>query len=225
MILLGKTYYGCSAVRNKGTCFNRQTIKKEELESRVLAGLKDQLLHPDLIARFVRETQEEFNRLAGDRHRDRARIDQESAKVDRQIAQIVDAIADGMYHPSMKGKMTDLESRKAALAAERKAVPTNIPVLLHPGLADVYRTKVGHLTEALSDPSAQAEAAAIIRSLLTSIRLIPGEGRVDLELVGELAGLLALGSRNDESRADGAAGLGSSVMVAGAGFEPAAFRL
>jgi hypothetical protein len=46
-----------------------------------------------------------------------------------------------------------------------------------------------------------------------------------LELLGEFASLLALMAQNDKSRACGAAGVRSTVMVAGAGFEPAAFRL
>ncbi len=33
---------------------NRLTIKREDFEARVLTGLKDQLLHPDLIAEYVR---------------------------------------------------------------------------------------------------------------------------------------------------------------------------
>lgn len=215
VILLGKTYCGCSAVRNKGTCDNRLTIKKEELERRVLSGLKDQLLHPDLIAEFVRSAQEEFNLLMASQRQDRSKIAAELAKIERQITQIVDAIADGMYHPSMKGKMSELESRKAALQAEQSAVPNEMPVLLHPGLADVYRQQVSELTDALKDASTQAEAAHLIRNLLTSIRLIPVEGKVVLELVGELAGLLSLGDQNEQSRACGAAG--STKLVAGAG--------
>ena len=126
----------------------------------------------------------------------------------------------------MKGKMTDLEARKAAMIAERDSLPQEHPVLLHPGLAETYRQKVALLIDALNDPSAQAEAAALIRSLLTAIRLVPLEGYLALELVGELAGLLALGARNDKSRAGGAAGLsGSTVVVAGTGFEPVTVRL
>ncbi len=53
-ILVGKTYYGCANTRNKGTCSNRRTIRRDVLEARVLDGLKEQLLHPDLIAEFVR---------------------------------------------------------------------------------------------------------------------------------------------------------------------------
>jgi hypothetical protein len=50
-----------------------------------------------------------------------------------------------------------------------------------------------------------------------TIGLVPVEGRVVLKLVGELAGILALGDQNDKSRAGGAAGVRSTVLVAGAG--------
>jgi site-specific DNA recombinase len=64
-IQVGKQYYGCANTRNKGTCGNRLTIKREDFETRVLSGLKNQLLHPDLIAEYVRAYQAEFNKLSG----------------------------------------------------------------------------------------------------------------------------------------------------------------
>ena len=47
----------CVAARNKGEaiCTNRATIEREVVEDRVLIGLRDNLLHPDLIATFVEE--------------------------------------------------------------------------------------------------------------------------------------------------------------------------
>ena len=55
----------------------------------------------------------------------------------------------------------------------------------------------------------------LIRSLLEEIRLIPiADGPMEIELIGELAGLLILGvSQNEQSRPAAAC---SSVMVAGA---------
>ena len=55
--LVNKTRHGCAAARDKGAsvCSNRATILREEVEARVLGGLKERLLHPDLVAAFVAE--------------------------------------------------------------------------------------------------------------------------------------------------------------------------
>ncbi|MEP2530792.1 recombinase family protein, partial [Shimia sp.] len=199
-IQVGKHYYGCSATRNKGTCDNRLTIKREELETRVLSGLKDQLLHPDLIAEFVSAYQAEHNRLTAEATKGKAKSERELIRITGQIDKIVEAITEGMFHPSMKAKMDALEAGKAKLEAELTNAASEPPVLLHPGLADLYKGKVATLRAALNEPSAKAEATSIIRGLLTEIRLIPEDGALAVELVGELAGLLVLGmSQNEES--------------------------
>ncbi|AVO37568.1 recombinase family protein [Pukyongiella litopenaei] len=132
--IVGKTHYGCANARNKGTCDNRLTIKREDLEDRVLSGLKDQLLHPDLIAEFVAAYQAEHNRLTAEASRETANTQRELVKVTRQIDKIVEAITEGMFHPSMKARMDVLEARKAELEAELANAKTEPPVLLHPGL-------------------------------------------------------------------------------------------
>ncbi|SHK44480.1 Site-specific DNA recombinase [Shimia gijangensis] len=216
-IQVGKQYYGCSSLRNKGTCDNRLTVKREDLETRVLSGLKDQLLHADLIAEFVRAYQEEYNQLAGAIKRDRSKAERDLIKVTKQIDRIIEAIAEGMFHPSMKDKVTELEAQKARLENDLRSSERDTPVLLHPGLADVYKEHVANLTEALNDPSAKAEATSIIRGLLSEIRLIPEGDALAIELVGELAGLLALGmSQNEESHPKVAC---STVMVAGGRYQ------
>ncbi|MCV6826085.1 MULTISPECIES: recombinase family protein [Halocynthiibacter] len=221
--IVGKTRYGCANTRNKGTCTNRLTIKREDLEARVLLGLKDQLLHPDLIAEFVSAFQAEFNRLANESSKTRSQTKQELTRVSKQIDKIIDAITEGMFHPSMKAKMDELEDRKLKLEAELATTEPDNPVMLHPGLAELYRAKVANLTESLNDASSKAEATTLIRSLLTEIRLIPDSDSLDIELVGELAGLLALGQTKTASEAFAS---GRSVtMVAGVGFEPTTFRL
>ena len=213
-ILLGKSYYGCAATRNKGTCDNRLTVRKDELENRVLTGLKEELLHPDLIAEFARVYQEEFNRMAGENGRERDKAVKDLATVHRQIERIVDAISEGMFHASMKSRMDALETRKAALEAQIAAEPERQPVLLHPSLAERYRSEVARLSEALNQPCMKAEATTLIRSLLTEIRMFPEDGVLAIELVGELAGLLALGdipSKKPRARATGR----STLLVAG----------
>lgn len=40
-MLVGKRHYGCANVRNRGTCGNRLTIRRDVLEETVLFGLRD----------------------------------------------------------------------------------------------------------------------------------------------------------------------------------------
>ncbi|WP_193747998.1 zinc ribbon domain-containing protein, partial [Leisingera sp. ANG-S5] len=214
--IVGKAHFGCASARNKGTCSNRLTIRRDRLEDRVLNGLKDELLHPDLIAEFTRAYQAEYNRLAGTIQQDRAKAERELAQVTGKISNIIEAISDGMFHPSMKDKMTALEARKEELEAELQEAPTEPPVLLHPSLAGLYREQVAGLTAALNDPATKSEAGTILRSLLSEVRLIPENGSLAIELVGELAGLMALGQTKAALKA-GASGRSVS-LVAGAGF-------
>ncbi len=113
--LINKTRYGCVAARNKGDaiCTNRATIEREVVEDRVLTGLRDRLLHPDLIATFVEEYRRAFNAEAAgaDAAREKARRDH-GRRSRRKISGILAAIEDGMYQPSMKDRMSELEAEK-----------------------------------------------------------------------------------------------------------------
>ena len=231
--LINKTRYGCAAARNKGDaiCSNRATILREEVESRVLDGLRDKLLHPELIAAFVEEYRKAFNAAAGDRSNALDHARRELKQVEKKIAGILSAIEDGLYHPSMKAKMADFESRKAQLTVSIEDTPEPPALRLHPRLSDLYREKIANLSQALQEPGLRLEATQILRSLITEIRMVPAPGATgghEIELIGELAGILAL-SEADMTKpprsARAGAGLGSESVVAGAGFEPAAFRL
>ena len=221
--IVGKAHYGCANSRNKGICDNRLTIKRVDLESRVLTGLKDQLLDPDLIAEFVNAYHAEYNRLTAETTKNKAVSERDLAKVSKQIDKIIEAIAEGLLHPSMKAKLDSLEEQKARLEVELANAEPEQPVLLHPALSQMYKKKVADLTAVLNDHETKAEATTIIRSMLSEIRLTPREGALEIELVGELAGLLSLGQKETASKRYAS---GRSVtLVAGVGFEPTTFRL
>ena len=63
MSMISATHIGCSAARNKGTCENRRTIARAELEGRVLGALPTRLMDPELFAVFCEEFTAETNRL------------------------------------------------------------------------------------------------------------------------------------------------------------------
>src|ERR1700737_2212384 len=54
--------YGCLGHFRKGTCDNGRTIRRDDIERRVLAGLTDKLVSPPAGARAVRAYAEETNR-------------------------------------------------------------------------------------------------------------------------------------------------------------------
>jgi DNA invertase Pin-like site-specific DNA recombinase len=220
--------YGCATARAKGTCSNQHRIRREELERRVLDGLKHRLLAPELVEEFARRFQEEVNRQMAERSQSRTHDEGQLEAVRRKIASMIRAIEDGLYQPSMKARMAELETDKAALEERLAEAPEPPTVRLHPNLAGVYREKVAALEQALANPLDKTEAMEIVRSQIERITLTPNaEGSLDIHLCGDLAHILQwceAGPGKSERPGTGVPGRGLSV-VAGAGFEPATFRL
>ena len=124
-------------------------------------------------------------------------------------------IKEGMGSRSLLEELRTLERRQDELAAEIDAAGKPEPVpALHPNLAQVYRDKVARLEAALAEPTAAAEAAEALRSVVDAILVFPGErrGEVRIELRGDLAAFLHM----EERRRNGGSGEVVSALVAGA---------
>ena len=226
-ILVNKVKYGCSAARNRGTCANRALIRREEIEARVLEGLKAHLLHPDLIAEFVAEFQQEMRKEQRSAEHTRKTSEQRLTQIDAEITNLVNAITAGMFHPSMKERMDALESEKSELRHKLATTPTPDPVIIHPAVAEIYRSKVEDLTAALNDSDSRSEATTILRGLIEQVVLHPdadAPGGHVIELYGELGAILGLGDGTNDKPRLGLGGVSNS-LVAGVGFEPTTFRL
>ena len=99
-------------------------------------------------------------------------------------------------------------------------------MLLHPNMAAHYRQQVANLTQALTADENRAEAADLLRSLLDRIELTPNDqGRLEIDLYGDLAGILTLAANKDRPLEASDPSVQQVKVVAGAGFEPATFRL
>lgn len=228
--VVGKDRYGCATRRAKGTCSNDRTITRRKIEARVLGGLKDKLMAPELVAEFIRSYQAEINATAKEAVARSAELKREAEGIERKMAGIMTAIEDGMYTPALKERMKALEQRKAEIEGLLAGAGNPPVVRLHPNLAEVYRLKVAELEIALNDQSIKDEAGEILRSLIDRVVLTPAAEApdgIEAQLHGDLAAILALSNnaeRKQKLPADGAAGSLLSV-VAGIGFEPMTFRL
>jgi len=97
-----------------------------------------------------------------------------------------------------KGEMLDLTARRDELQQQVKTAHEP-PPLLHPSMADLYRTKVEHLAEALQSDASRVEASDALRGLIDSIVLTPANGQLRIELRGNLAAMLAVAQETKRS--------------------------
>jgi hypothetical protein len=156
------------------------------------------------VAEFTHAYQEEVNRLTKEAGSRTAEIEAKLVAVQRKIDGIMRAIEDGLYQPSMKVRLAELEAEKAALITQQARTETPPNISVHPSLAAVYRKKVEELEQLLEDAEHRDQAMELIRSLIDKIDQTPKEGGgVDALLHGDLARILTLcstGQRGPNSK-------------------------
>ena len=217
---ISQSHYGCSTARNKGTCDNLLTVRRDGLEAKVLDGLRQQLMQPELVRTFADEFHREVNRQRAEQDSHRNRTARDLEKTEREIRRLVEAIKSGVPGAAVKDEMKSLEARRIDLLSQLKGAPPSMP-RLHPNIAEVYRQKVPNLSDALNDERTCLGAAECIRELIQEIRLVPENGKLRIELYGELAALINLANEQPRHKETGV----QVTLVAGVGFEPTTFRL
>jgi site-specific DNA recombinase len=226
MTIVNRERYYCSAKRERGTCDSSAGIGANELEERVLTGLRDILLgNEQLIDSFVETFRTEVVRLRRQRGAIERQNRQELDKVKAAIRRCLAFITGGDGDPGLvRDELRSLEARKRELERTQASLDDDRVIDIHPNLSDLYRRKVTELQSLLTDEAACYEAMKLIRSLVERIEVHEGEkrGKAAVVLVGALASILAF--TQNETAAQNLGG-GRILMVAGAGFEPATFRL
>ena len=235
---INASHYGCAASKNKGesVCANRKTIKREVLESKILSALQTHLMRDDLLEIFCEEYTRTLNALRRAQDSALREAKAEKEKLSKERANILKAIREGIGAKLVKDDLERIAARLEALEDEIKQGSTEARPLLHPAMARRYREEVAALRETLSRSGGQGEAAEHLRGLIEKIVLTPHPGREDLQidLYGDLAGILSMAAskKADQKRErlrnavnDNIPEPSKSVLVAGAGFEPATFGL
>lgn len=187
----GQDRYACTNHILGNGCDNARTIAREALEARVLTGLRERMMTPDMATEAVRAYAQETNRLNRERRNAADATRRELAEIAKAIAEIVRVIEQGGWHRALSERLTELEARQDSLAARMSDAPQDTPDI-HPGIAETYRRRIERLTDALSHPDDAAEAAEAIREIIDRIVITPGQTRRDLSvtLQGELGTIL-----------------------------------
>jgi site-specific DNA recombinase len=238
-VLKSRHRLSCFGACDKGTCTNHLSIRRDEIEARVLHALQEKLLRRDLFEEFCHEFTREVNRLRMAASASVTSTERELCRVQAEIGKLIQALKDGVPASIVKDALIALEAQQPELRArlDRSVQP---PLLLHPNMADLYREKVTQLARGLEHEESRTAAAEALRGLIDAIVLTPQQGELKIELQGNLAAMLKaaqaqstdsslapLGRWGDsgDARSPGDDDLVQIMLVAGAGFEPATFGL
>jgi site-specific DNA recombinase len=226
---VGQDYLRCAQSDRNGLCDNRRGVRRKILEDIVLEALQKNLMHPDLVAEFIRGYQMEVNAERAGEEQERLAVSRRLGQVNRQLDGLITAISEGLRGGGLQDRLSALESERTRLEDSlRKPQPS--PVRLHPYLAESYRRRVADLAKHLNCEDGRTEALEIVRGLIERVAVQAAEGGgFKIEIVGELASMVDValspdgGAQRKTALRD--AERRSVKVVAGAGFEPAAFRL
>ena len=221
---VSKHHYGCSTARNKATCDNLLVIRRDTVEMLVLVGLKEHLMQPAAYQAFVDEFTHEYNAKANQSEALKVKLKADLQRTKSEIQKLIEAIKAGVPGEALKNEMQSLQDRQKKIEEDLSVAPLPAP-RLHPNLATIYKEKIANLVQALNNPNTLIEANTAIRQLIERVQLIPVNGELKIELYGELAALLKLGTepKNEHPQAE-SEGV-QITLVAGVGFEPTTFRL
>lgn len=220
VVVVGDGRLGCTRAREAGTCGETGTVKRVEIERRVVTGLSENLLGPDAISHLVRRYHLEIAVGAKDRAADSTRLDRQIARADQSIKRLIAAIADGAA--DFREIREALAARKAerdqlvAARSEIGAVPT---IALHPDIVERYRQRVRALATAIDmETPTGIEVANRLRDLIVSISLKrTNSGHWDVEVLTSLGAVVDLAKKKTTTKRRSTA---SMQLVAEEGLEP-----
>ena len=147
-IVYSREHLGCFGARDRGTCTNRLTIRRQAVEERVLRALREKLMRQDFFDEFCREFAKEMNRLRMEQRAGLTSAQRELARMEARRKKLVESIMEGVPGAQVKDELIAIGDRKEVLTKQLETA-NQPPPLLHPSMADLYRTKVEDLAAAL----------------------------------------------------------------------------
>jgi site-specific DNA recombinase len=168
----GRPRIVCSRMLEAGTCTNRRRYYLDDIEARVIGGLRDHLGTPEAIAYFVECYNQERRRTRSALGDHRHSLERELATVDRQIDRGVRAIIEGrITEAEGAAHLPALRARRAELAAQlAEASAQPIPFNLRSAAIGAYFAELDALEKR---GAADSEAARLIREMIETVTVAP----------------------------------------------------
>jgi site-specific DNA recombinase len=125
----GQNRYACTNHVLGNGCDNARTVARKALETRVLTGLRERMMTPEIAAEAMRAYTQGLNRQ---RRSSAESTRRELAETAKAIAEIVRVIEQGGWHRALFDRLTELEAKQGNLTARLSNGPQDVP--------DIHRT-------------------------------------------------------------------------------------
>lgn len=204
--VISRDRWGCGNHKAGGTCGNARRIATDRLEERVLSGLQQKLLAPDVVAAVVKRYHDARTREQAKMADGVANAERRVADLRAEIERLVDAMASGTI--AIDVMQAGVERRRELLAiaqaqlAEHHALR---PIILHPQIVEAYRRKIGLLGKAMAEGEKARRFLPLIRALIDTITIADDPNQPDkarVEVTGSLASVLALARHGSASKSE-----------------------
>ena len=226
----GKDYYRCAGQKERGTCGNTLSVRKGALEGAAMSVLQHHLFTEDHAKLFTETFNREFSKIAGSQvDRDHATKNRLAA-IEKELQNLSANLLTGLVSPMVMKMLSDRETEEAELEIRLACLAPTTPmakVIPHPELLRKFEEKIGTLRETLNDESIRTKAAELMGQLIESVTIYPNAASgPEAEVVAKVESLASFALNDNAAPGMFRGGVCSSIaLVAGAGFEPATFRL
>jgi hypothetical protein len=110
--MAGRNRLACFGAREKGTCDNRLTIRRDEVEARVLKALEDKLLNQDLFEEFCEEFTREMNRLRMEYGASLSAAEREIERIEIRRKKLIEMVMNGVAPSEVRDEMNANAARR-----------------------------------------------------------------------------------------------------------------
>lgn len=216
VVAINRERYGCSAHKDRGpaVCPSPLTIKREVLDKRLLAELREDLLCPEALADLQSEVATILTSMQREAAGGSDSAQRRMRSIEGEITRLVDAIATIGLSPALQARLKAAETERAELQTQLAAASASpAPATMISDITARYRRLVMQLQTVLEEEKDRDRTRQLLADIMGSVTIGRDEAGTyaEMEKPADRLLLQAMG--------------GSLGLVAGAGFEPTTFGL
>ena len=182
-ILRNGRSYSCASHSNgrDAICNQKRTLKREKVEQILLEGIKAEYMAPKVIKELAGRVQARLRQV---KRPDQKALKSDLNRVDKQIENVIDALADVGRSKALSAKLKQLESERDTLRAELNNRPP--PPQIVPNVGKHLRTLIGSLEDIPQHPNRDDalndKAREAVRALIGNATVVEDNESVYAEI-------------------------------------------